>query len=119
MMYSIIITFTIIIGIVQLIMMIAFFAMAYNISIIKKRVDPSGENFKSRFYALLLSGDKEKARELLFVCISKNEYFTMAACHHSNYSIKKAQIEINSIYKDELEALGIGSVDLSLLNKKE
>lgn len=39
-------TFIIIIGIVQLIMMIVFFVMAHNISVIKKRIALSGEEFK-------------------------------------------------------------------------
>ncbi|MCS2521000.1 hypothetical protein [Bacteroides thetaiotaomicron] len=111
-------TFIIIIGIVQLIMMIVFFVMAHNISVIKKRIAPSGEEFKSRFYSFLLSGNKEKAKELLFEVISKNEYFISSACYHTEYNISKAQNEINTIYKCELEALGIDSVDLSMLKKK-
>lgn len=110
-------TFIIIIGIVQLIMMIVFFVMAHNISVIKKRIALSGEEFNYGFYSFLLSGNKEKAKELLFEVISKNEYFISSACYHTEYNISKAQNEINTIYKCELEALGIDSVDLSMLKK--
>lgn len=110
--------FVIIVGVLQLIMVVVFLVMAYNISIIKKQIAPSGEEFKSRFYSLLLSGNKEKAKELLFEAISKNEYFIASACYHTEYSIFKAKNEINSIYKCELEALGIESIDLSTLKIK-
>ena len=105
-------------GVLQLIMVIVFLVMAYNLSMIKKQIAPSGEEFKSRFYSLLLSGNKEKAKDLLFEAISKNEYFIASACSPTEYRIFKAKSEINSIYKCELEALGIESIDLSILEIK-
>lgn len=111
----------VVLAIIQFIMIIVFFVMANNISAIRKRISPNKEEFKSKFYSLILLGDTEKAKLLLFEHISKEEDFIYAVNYRSEHRINRAQTALNIQYKNELKALNINEFDLSflLLTQKE
>ncbi|EFS33738.2 hypothetical protein BSGG_4438 [Bacteroides sp. D2] len=96
-------------------MIIVFFTMASNISAIRKSIILKDKDFQAKFYALILSGEKDKAKLLLFEQISKEESFIYAILYQNDKKIDTMQEKFSKEYDSELQLLGIEKLDMSML----
>ena len=116
-MENIIVFSIILVAIIQFIMIVTFFVMSNNVSAMRSKIAPSGEDFKAKFYSLISLGDKVKAKALLYDRITKEQDFINAACHREKFYIDTAQESLSKEYSPELKALGMESFDFSALEE--
>ncbi len=97
-------TIMILSAILNVIMLICFFVLCSNVSNIKKSILPNN-NFRAMFLLYCSVGEKEKAKELLFKEISKDDNFGSA--FYSDYNRANAQQSIASKYDKFLKMVDV------------
>ncbi|WP_106831141.1 hypothetical protein [Parabacteroides pacaensis] len=101
-------------GILQIVMIVKFFQIAKDVSILKnKAVSQASLDFKKEFYKWIVAGDRDKAKEALFNAISLTPAFINALQPSVNDSYRqKLQDSLNKEFAKELTMLGIENIDL-------
>lgn len=100
-------------AVIEIIALICFFILCFNISKIRKKLIIS-DNFPGMFAMYIALGDKEKARKLLYNAISKESEFFASFCNNGNNSTQRSILKRK--YKPYLNALDI-EFDFEIVDK--
>lgn len=100
-------------AIIQLIILICFFVLCYNVAVLRKNM-VSPQNLEASFNLYYSTGQIEKARELLMMYIKNDSEFAAAFYLNSSYK-EDAQKHIEAKYGKLLELVGL-KIDMDKVN---